>query len=449
MDWINTKNRLKPTPRKRPYRRQSQLMLLACLPCLFIATWALLQSNLSGYLIAFLIIVLGLLVSYCIAANRQESGYQIRTLTNLIESMIHGDYSMRGRLQTDQAFHELLTLVNQLAETLSQHKLAVRESKLLLERILEQMDAMVLAVNDQGLIAMANASAKKLILNDEKTVQGKPIEDFGLGKLIVSRESGIIEFNQRHLAGEHLLLKEHFLSEGKRHQLFIITNAERLLMEKERHAWQRLLRVLSHEMNNSLTPVAAISQTMQKKLTRLEENDTTRSLLEGAKIINERANTLSDFIASYSQLSHLPQPNKTQEMLTALITPLFALFPDCKYQIDGIVTTELMVDKSQMEQVFINLFKNADEAMTQLDEKLVTIVCSEDTKWQHIYIRDSGKGIKNTDNVLVPFYTTKPNGSGIGLALCRQILFNHNGMLKIRNRQDIQGAEIILSFPKL
>ena len=142
-----------------------------------------------------------------------------------------------------------------------------------------------------------------------------------------------------------------------------------------------------------------------------------------------------------------------------MIDKLSTLYPECKIQCE--LDSELLIeaDKSQLEQVLINLFKNSVEAMSDTDEKIIEINSSQEGNWQHISIRDLGTGIANLDNIFVPFYSTKPQGSGIGLALCRQILFNHNGSIKIDNYQgllqgsdkdspyDKQGVEVVLSLP--
>jgi nitrogen fixation/metabolism regulation signal transduction histidine kinase len=362
--------------------------------------------------------------------------------------MIEGDYTLRGRLQTNQAFQELLSSINELADTLSQHKIEAKESRLLLERIMEQMDAIVLATDESGLIVMANASAKKLVLENANNVNKVQLSSTLIGAEIVNATSGIVDFSHTNLTGEHFLLKESFLSEGKNHQLYMLTNAERLLMEKERKAWQSLLRVLSHEMNNSLTPIAAISQTMQSKLQKINDEKQKKSLLEGIGIINERADSLSEFIASYSQLAHLPKPNTSKQELVMMIDNLAALYPMCK--VKCLVESDLFieVDKNQFEQVLINIFKNAVEAMSQHDEKTIEVSSKKEGIWLHIIIRDHGAGIANLDNVFVPFYTTKNQGSGIGLTLCRQIMFNHNGLIKLKNAEkNLGGVEVTLSLP--
>jgi nitrogen fixation/metabolism regulation signal transduction histidine kinase len=433
----------------------SLLALVLCLPCLIITTIALIWANVSAYLIAFIVIVLTLIAIFTVVISKQRAQQQIRTLANIIESMIDGDYSLRGRAQDNQAFQELLTLVNNLADTLALSKVEAKESRLLLERIMQQMDAMVLAIDENGRIVMANDSAQKLLLIDPINNPRMLLTDLAIGNTISRSQSGIINFEQPQLKGEHFLFKENFLSEGKQHQLLLITSAQRLLLEKERKSWQSLLRVLSHEMNNSLTPISSISQSMTQKL-KNEDNELNRdSLLTGVEIINERASSLSSFIGSYSQLSHLPDPNKSVFNLQPFIQNCAALFTDLEliFVEQGISFENLQinVDKAQFEQVFINLFKNAQEAMQSSKnntENVIEIFCNEDKKYLHIHICDSGTGIANEDNLFVPFYSTKAQGNGIGLTLCKQILFNHGGLLTLTNKRTAPGAEAVVSIAK-
>jgi len=448
MNWIKN-YRQKLLGNESHYRGDNQfkLILFVCISCFLICAAALSLAPISGYLVAFILIVLLLLCSYVVVASKQNSEYQIRTLSNLIESMIDGDYTLRGRLQTNQAFQELLNLINNLAETLSKHKIEAKESRLLLERIMEQMDAMVLATNEQGTVVMANASANKLLLGDVDDISQIQLASFSVGTAITEAQTGLIEFNEKQLTGEHFLFKESFLSEGKKHQLYMLTNAERLLMEKERKAWQSLLRVLSHEINNSLTPIATISQSMQKKLQQADTELNKSALLAGISIINERADSLSGFIASYSQLSHLPRPNKCLFKLVTMVESISVFYPDCKIICAIEDNVQIEADKSQFEQVMINLFKNAVEAMNNNEEKIIEISSSQQGQWQYISIKDYGEGIANLDNLFVPFYSTKAQGSGIGLALCRQIMFNHNGQIKLCNREGGVGVLAILSLP--
>jgi nitrogen fixation/metabolism regulation signal transduction histidine kinase len=427
---------------------QQKLILLISIPSLSLITIALFSTDISRYLIAFVIICMLLLCSYAFVASKHQAEFQVRTLANLIESMIDGDYTLRGRLKTNQAFQELLLLINSLSATLARHKIEAKESKVLLELIVEQMDAMVLATNENGYLVMANASANKLLLGNVDNIHALTLNSFALGQTISQANAGIIEFNHPQLSGEHFLFKESFLSEGHRHQLYLLTNAERLLMEKERSAWQSLLRVLSHEMNNSLAPIAAISETILHKLQKSDAELDRDSLLDGVNIINERADSLSAFIASYSQLSHLPKPNYITFNISVLLEGIALLFPLLTVNIAKSCHTAIVADKNQIEQVLINLFKNALDAMNACEEKVLSLACADEGKWQKIIITDQGTGIANFDNLFVPFYTTKKQGSGIGLALCRQIMFNHNGMIKLQNCVNSSGVEALLFFPK-
>jgi two-component system nitrogen regulation sensor histidine kinase NtrY len=444
MDWINKLRKIFVHWNNIQHKDDhSYLALIMCVPCLLLTTLSLSVAGVSSYLIAFINIVLSLLAVFVVVISRQRSEQQIRTLSNILEAMIDGDYSLRGRLQHNQAFQELLGSVNSLAETLSQHKIEAKESRLLLEKIMQQMDAMVLAVDDQGFIVMSKQCLSK-------NLQKIQLVELELGEVISQANSGIIEFNHATLSGEHFMFKETFLSNGKQHQLYLITSAERLLIEKERKAWQSLFRVLSHEINNSLTPIAGISQAIKQKLKDENKALNRTSLCEGIDIINERAVALSAFIASYSQLSHLSLPNKTEFNLNLLVIKLGKLYADCQLRfLDHSVTADQMIisaDKSQLEQVLINIFKNAHEAMVE-PIKIIDINYQLDEKHLHLIISDQGVGIANPDNLFVPFYSTKPKGSGIGLSLCRQIMFNHGGIINVRNKVNAQGAEAHISLP--
>jgi len=430
------------------YNEQSLLVLAVSLPCLAISITSMIMADFSGYLIAFITIVLVLVCFFVIATYKNRAEYRVRTLSNLIESMIDGDYSLRGKLQTDQAYRELLNLINDLADTLAKHKVEARESKILLERILGQMNAMVLAVDPNHKVIMANASADKLCPSTLSSLVGANINDFAVGTQLATSDGGIIEFEDAKLSGEYFLVKERFLSEGKAHQLYLLTNAERLLMEKERQAWQSLIRVLSHEMNNSLAPISAISQSMTKKIAKIDDKSQRESLDEGIAIISERSDSLSEFIARYTELSHLPKASKSVVNLQEVLARATALFTDFAIQIEPSCNREVTIDVRQVEQMLINLIKNAKEAMNHQAEKKAKLFCIDDGDVWQLVIEDFGSGIANTDNLFVPFYTTKKHGSGIGLALCRQIMFNHNGNIKLVNKPDSTGCKVYLSFPQ-
>lgn len=453
-------------PRERQHFDQAGLVLLASLPCLFIAILAMWFNGISIYFIAFATILLSLPIIYAAFTGRQGANYQLQTLSNLLEAMIEGDYSLRGRSQSNPAFQELLLLINKLADNLQQHKMKAQESELLLNKIMDQMDAMVVAVAPQGTLAMCNASARQLLLNEqvlneqadshgqevtEQRIKTLSLADLGLSELAQRQQSGVIELDTDTVKGEYFLFKDRFISDNQPHDLYLLTRADRLLREKERQAWQNLLRVLSHELNNSLTPIATFSRSMLKRLRSDRQSVSPQSFYEGLSIIKERAESLSDFVASYSQLSNLPAPHKQPLDWREKLTQLSALVLDCRINnrlMDNpALAVTVYADPQQLEQVFINLLKNASEAMEGMPRKIIELDARIEPQWLHISIGDHGSGIANSDNLFVPFYTTKETGSGIGLTLCRQIIMNHNGRFTLKNRQNDQGAEATLSLP--
>ena len=432
---------------------QAGLVLLASIPCLLTALLALWWTGMAWSLLAFIGILLLLPICYGAYTGRRRADYQLQTLSNLVEAMIDGDYSLRGRRQNNPAFQELLETVNRLAETLQRHKLQAEESQLLLEKVMDQMDAMVLAVDPAGRVALSNASARKLLAPACGLVDGQSLDELGLASLVASGGSGVVELDLAGVRGEYFLFRDRFISSGLSHELLLLTRADRLLREKERQAWQRLLRVLGHEMNNSLTPIATFSRGLLKRLERDPAAVDHQGLTEGLAIIRERAESLHGFLARYRQLSNLPAPDKRPFDWREALSRSAELMADCRisnhlYGADEL-SAPLYGDPQQLQQVFVNLLKNAGEAMADSADRQIELAARREPHWLHILIRDCGAGIANPDNLFVPFYTTKPGGSGIGLTLCRQILMNHNGQLSLRAREDGPGAEAVISLPLL
>lgn len=430
--------------------KHQKLILSFGIPCILLVCISLQYTNLSGYFVGFITLVLCLWLFFVVSACRAETQNQVNTMSNLLSAMIEGDYSMRSHLRDNQVLNDVSRLLNELAETLSKHKLAAKESRLLLERMIEQMDAMIIASDEQDHVVLANKSAQQFFKLGNVSLSDIHLPSHPIGQLVVECDGEILTLDSDGSTGQFLLLKEKFLNGGKAHQLYVIRDANRLLMQKERKAWQGLVRVLSHEMNNSLTPIIAISQQVQKKLVEPEPLKSLASIQNGIGIISERASSLSSFISTYSELTHLPSPQKSLCSLRQLIETNLALYSGLEYTLDIEDDLQIHVDIKQIEQVFVNVIKNAIEAMAESSIKHLTISAKKEVN--HIKLRfiDTGSGIANPDNLFVPFYTTKPKGSGIGLALCRQIMFNHDGTINLYNHQgDIScysGTSVEITF---
>jgi nitrogen fixation/metabolism regulation signal transduction histidine kinase len=239
------------------------------------------------------------------------------------------------------------------------------------------------------------------------------------------------------------LVSEQYLDQGKVHYLVFITDVQQLLYEEERQAWQKLLRVLSHEVNNSLTPICAISQGLQKQLQQNQPPDAAL-LSEALQVMNERAQGLNQFMKSYQQLNRLPPPEKQLLALDQLVADVCALFSNQVKRIGP--QLNVFADPAQLQQLLVNLLKNALEA-NEGQDTAVTVCWEQQGKLLVLTVTDQGAGIQNPDNLFVPFYSTKPHGSGIGLVLSRQIARNHGGDLQLYNRTPAQGAQSRLLLP--
>jgi nitrogen fixation/metabolism regulation signal transduction histidine kinase len=239
-----------------------------------------------------------------------------------------------------------------------------------------------------------------------------------------------------------------FREAGVPHTLVIVSDLSRTLREEERRAWQRLIRVIGHEINNSLAPIKSLAGTLRQMLSRGEARPAGEGadLVEGLSLIGDRAGSLSKFVATYSQLARLPPPSKQPVALRSLLQRLASLEPFTGTPLDAPFDVTVDADAGQLEQAIINLLRNASEATEGAQDAMhITLARTRDVAI--IEIRDEGPGIANTDNLFVPFFTTKPGGSGIGLTLSRQIVEGHGGTLSLENRTGRSGCIARITLP--
>jgi signal transduction histidine kinase len=239
-----------------------------------------------------------------------------------------------------------------------------------------------------------------------------------------------------------------FREQGLPHELLVLTDLSRTLREEERRAWQRLVRVLGHEMNNSLAPIKSLAASLESLLRREPlPTDWKEDASSGLNSIASRADSLSRFLQAYTRLTKLPPPQKQEIDLAKLIQRVVDLEPRLKVQVLPGPKTVIRADAAQIEQVLINLLHNAVDAALEMHGN-VALGWREKGNCVEILVEDEGPGIMNPANLFVPFFTTKPEGSGIGLPLSRQIAEAHDGTLALMNRKDRQGAQALLRLPK-
>jgi signal transduction histidine kinase len=239
-----------------------------------------------------------------------------------------------------------------------------------------------------------------------------------------------------------------FRQDGLPHDLIVLSDLSRTLREEERQAWQRLIRVLGHELNNSLAPIQSVAQSMESNLQRAQIDTPPSSeidvvlddLRQGLAIIRSRTEALSRFMAAYARLARLPQPTLAPVGLRELVRRVAELETRVRVQVVEGPPVTISADRDQLEQLLINLIRNAAEAVLEIGGEVLVKWSLERSRVQ-LSIIDDGPGLSNTTNLFVPFFTTKPGGSGIGLVLCRQIAEAHGGSLTLENRYGCRGCE--------
>jgi nitrogen fixation/metabolism regulation signal transduction histidine kinase len=373
----------------------------------------------------------------------------LQTLANLTASLRERDYAIRGRpARNDDALGLAMQELSALADQLRAERWQDEEASAGLARVVESLDAAVFAVDEAGVIQLANRTAERLV--GKRPLDGLRAQDVGLAPLLASDTPRTIELGELSLPGGRgtweVRPSEVRLS-GMPHRLIVMTDVQHALRAEERQAWQRLVRVLGHEINNSLGPISSIAETLRTGLsrpTRVAGFDD--DLQRGLEVIERRAAALARFMQSYARLVRLPPPKVTRVDVASWVDRTVALETRLKVANGGGPSVTIPGDPDQLDQMLINLMANAVEASTDTGGT-VRISWTASDGSVIVTIEDEGHGVADTANLFVPFFTTKPQGSGIGLVLARQIVEAHGGSLVVRNRKTARGAEAVITLP--
>ena len=374
--------------------------------------------------------------------------------------MTSGDYSLRANNRDiEGSLAEFNDLLNGLANQLLEQSQISREQQILLSKITDQIDVAIVAIDHNQSISLMNPTAETLFGQGFNRLEGWPAKALGLQRIaeqaLNKGVKKVTEFEINKTKRKVYVRTDNYFSSGKEHALIFITDIQNLLREEERQAWQKLLRVLSHEINNSLTPIASISDTLTQEVINQKDSASplNSTLKEGLSVITERAHSLNHFIQEYRQFTHLPLPAKEVFSARDFFQKITQLFEASHFDFPA-QDLNLYADCEQLQQAFVNLLKNAEEANLAKTDNTSTITLNWFVISKMIYIEicDQGEGVNNEDNIFVPFYTTKKQGSGIGLALSRQIALNHGGDLTLTNHIDtdtgnISGAKATMMLP--
>lgn len=398
---------------------------------------------------------MGLLIGTCLvlylallaAAQIEGMVRPLQTLSNVVASLREGDYSFRARgAGSRDAFGELAAEVNALADLLQRQRVRSLEATALLARMLEVMHSPLFAFDRNEVLQLVNDAGTQLLGRPHARCFGHTAAELGLHDLLYAADQTIHSFGDK--SGRWLLRRTTFRQEGAPHTLLLLADVSVPLQEEEQAAWKRLIRVLGHELSNSLAPIKSIAGSLLMRVDGMEgDADVLRDLRRGLGVVESRADSLHRFVQSYRLLAQLPPPHMRSVDLARLLEQVVLLEQRLMTRIEAGPAVTLRADPDQLEQMLINLLANAVDATLANDAQNVTLSwrVADSAVW--VQIDDTGMGIANADNLFVPFYTTKPKGSGVGLALAQQIARGHGGEIRLVNREEGEGARATVRLP--
>jgi nitrogen fixation/metabolism regulation signal transduction histidine kinase len=381
-------------------------------------------------------------------AARRRAVYPLNTLANLLEALREGDYSLRGsRAQRGDAIGEVVLEINALSQTLREQRLSFEEKSALLAKVIAALDIAVIAFDENRALRLANPAAERLLGATLADLDGREAGGLGLGDWLDIGDTQLIERSFPGGSGRWEVRRARFREGGRPHDLLVITDLSRTLREEERLAWQRLLRVLGHELNNSLAPIRSMAGTLSKLVATEPLPADWREDAGGALgIIGDRAESLARFMARYTALARLPPPHPEETSFDDLARRTARLEQRTEVRVDDGPAVRLEIDADQIEQALINLIQNATDAALPTGGD-VRLRWFADGAALVVEIIDGGPGLPPSENLFVPFFTTKRGGSGIGLVLARQIVEAHGGSLTLENRDDAKGCVARMRLP--
>ncbi|HEX4566466.1 MAG TPA: ATP-binding protein [Vicinamibacterales bacterium] len=395
------------------------------------------------------------IVAFCLGfafALRERVVLPLQTLSNLLAALGEGDFSIRARgARGGDPLGEVMIEVNTLVETLRHQRLDALEATTLLRKVMAEIEVAVFTFAADRELTFVNSAGARLLAQPGERMLGRRAEVLGLEDCLEGDAPRVINTAFPGGVGRWEIRRSSFRQGGLPHELLVLSDLSQPLREEERQAFQRLIRVIGHEMNNSLAPIKSIAGSLS---TIVERDplpfDWRDDVQRGLGVIASRSESLSRFMSAYARLARLPPPKLAPLDVGSVVDRVVTLEKGHNIQLAVGPKLAVQGDVDQLEQLLINLLRNAFDAVRETGGA-VRIgwqrVPGSSPSMLELWVDDEGPGLSNTGNLFVPFFTTKPGGSGIGLVLCRQIAEAHGGSLMLENREDRTGCRASLRLP--
>jgi two-component system nitrogen regulation sensor histidine kinase NtrY len=446
-----------PRPRRKreplPHERRVLLVaLLAPLPAALVVAGLLYFGDWSPKLCWTLGLVTAASWLGGAFAVRERVVRALQTVSNLLGALREGDFSVRGRgADPRDALGEALVEINMLADTLARQRTGAVEATALLTKVMAEIDVAVFAFDRDRRLRLVNRAGERLLGPASEPLLGASADALGMAGLLEGDAPRTVDaaFPGSPGPGQWEVRRSSFRLGGLPHELVVLADLRRALREEERQTWQRLVRVLGHEINNSLAPIRSIAgdlQTTMRQPAEQRPTDWQEDLGRGLAVIERRSESLDRFMTSYARLARLPPPSLGPVDVAAWLRRVVELEKRLPVRLSPGPPVTIQGDGDQLEQLMINLVRNGVEA-AQETGGAVEVSWRKLPRQVEVVVADEGPGLSSTNNLFVPFFTTKPSGSGIGLVLCRQIAENHRGSLSLEPRRDRAGAAARLRLP--
>jgi len=425
--------------------------LAAGLPGVVVAFLLLWNTETSGRAqVTVGLLIVGLWLGFAFAVQGTVVR-PLQTISNLLAAFREEDYSFRARgTRGDDALSQVIFEVNALAETLRQQRLGALEATALLRKVIDEIDVAIFTFDPSAGLRLVNRAGERLLARPAEQLFGRSAEELGLASALEDPAARVLELALPGAVGRFEVHGGTFRQGGLPHRLLVLADVSRALREEERQAWQRLIRVLGHELNNSLAPIKSIAGSLESLLSREPRaHDWDEDMRRGLAVISTRAEALSRFMEAYSRLARLPPPQLQPTDVGPLVRRVARL--ETRVSVEVQAGRELVVraDGDQLEQFLINLLRNATDAALETGGgvRIGWARKAGRAPRLELWVEDEGPGLPTKANLFVPFFTTKAQGSGIGLVLCRQIAEAHGGTLTLDNRKDRTGCRAELRLP--